>query len=233
MSIDEIIQRIEGLLDRVESKLDEVRNRINSLLSKVPGFLHWAVGRIQDAWNKLCDKLAEFWDWFTDKLAYAGDPLLLEQTGKDWNTLLGEPTHHDAAKVETGRLLVDDTWTGDGADAYKADIGGQKSALEAVGQTYASAVSGALNGLKTGLIEFWTGVIVGLIALVTGIIAGAAATGTIIGIPAGVASIIFAVIGFLTAAGAGGLALKLSADDTASSLQTLIGYAEPWPSFGA
>lgn len=233
MSIDEIINRIEGLLSKVESKIEEVRNRINKLLSKVPGFLHWAVSKVEHAWNKLCDKIGEFWDWFTDKLAYAGDPGLLEQTGGDWNTLLGQPLHKDAAEVAAGKLLVDDTWTGDGADAYKADIGDQKSALDAVGQTYASAVSGALNGLKTGLIEFWAGVIVGLIALVTGIIAGAAATGTIIGIPAGVAAIIFAVIGFLTAAGAGVLALKLSADDTASSLKTLTSYANPWPSFGS
>lgn len=231
MTIDEIINRIEGLLDKIEGKVDAIRDKINSLLSHVPSFLHWVVSKVEDLWNKVCDKIGEFWDWFTDKLAYAGDPGLLQSTGQDWNSKLGEPTHKRASTVGSDQLLVDDTWTGDGADKYKSHMGDQESALESVGQTYASAVSSTLNSLKTGVILFWAGVIAGLIALTTGIIAATAATGTIIGIPAALASIIFAIVGFLATAGGGVLALKLACSDASSSLQTLLGYADPWPDF--
>lgn len=231
MSIDEIINKIESLLDKIQDKIKWIEGKINGLLSHVPFFLKWAVSAIQDLWNKVCDKIEEFWNWFTDKLAYAGDPGLLQQTGQDWNKLLGQPTHKRAADVDSDELLVDDTWTGTAADAYKSHIGDQKSALEAVGQTYATAVSSALNGLKTGVILFWSGVIAGLISLLVGIVLATGATGTIIGIPAALATILGAIVLFLVTAGGGVLALKLSLGDTSSSLNTLKSYTDPWPNF--
>lgn len=229
--MDDVIAKVQQLLQKVESKFEELRNKVNSVLSHVPFFLKWVISKVEDLWNKLLDKISEFWDWFTDKLAYAGDPFLLHDTGQRWNTELGMPTDRRASQVDSDALLVDDTWTGSAAAAYKSRIGEQKSALEAVGSSLATTVSSALNSMKTGIIAFWTGVAVGLVALIGGIIGAVTASGTIIGIPVGVAVAIAAVLAFLAAAGGGVLVLKSSCDDAADSMNTTRGYADPWPSF--
>lgn len=229
--MDDVITRVEQLLHKVQSKFDELRNKINSLLSHVPSFLHWVIGKVEDLWDKLCAKMKQFWDWFTDKLAYAGDPWLLHDIGTSWNTKLGEPAHKRANEVDSDDLLVDDTWTGSSAAAYKSHIGGQKDALNNVGQNLATTVSSALNSMKTGILSFWAGVIAGLIASGVSIALGAGESATILGIPPGVATVIAGVVVFLAAAGAGVRILKSNCDDAKDAMNNALIYADPWPDF--
>lgn len=232
MDINSLIQKIEEKLRQINDIVNRVRDKINSLLSHVPGFLHWAVSKIQDLWNQFCAKMSEFWDWFTDKLAYAGDPFILQDTGDKWNTKLGGPAHKRAKEVDSDDLLVDDIWTGTGAEAYKSKIDGQKEALDSVGQNYATAVQSALNGMKTGIWVFWIGIVVALVILVAGVIIGAAADASIIGLPAGMAEMLAAVIEFLLVGGASIAALALLAHDSAASLRQVNSYYDDkWPSF--
>ena len=170
MDIDDIVAKIKALLEKVRSKVEALASRINSLLSHVPRLLSWVIDKVQELWNKLVAKLSEFWDWFTDKLAYAGNPALLHDTGQRWNTDLGLPSHQRAEDVDSDDLLVDDTWTGTAAEAYKNKIGDQQLALDAVGQSMAATVASALNSVKSGIWAFWAGVVLAVIALVGGII---------------------------------------------------------------
>lgn len=231
MDINSLIQKLQEKLNKIRELVTTITNKINGLLSHVPGWLHWAVSKIEDLWNKFCDKMGEFWDWFTDKLAYVGDPFLLKDTGQRWTDKLGAPTHKRAGEVDSDDLLVDDIWTGTAADAYKSKIGDQKSALNAVGTSYANSVQLSLNTMKTGIWVFWIAVVAALVVATIAFIAGIGAEGTIIGIPAGLFAQIAAVVGFLLAAGGATLALKFSADDSASSLRNLNSYADKWPSF--
>lgn len=231
MDINELIQKIVDKLERIRDLVNQIKSKINGLLSHVPSYLHWVISKVEDLWNKFCDKMSEFWDWFTDKLAYAGDPFLLKDTGQRWNDDLGGPAHKRANEVDSDDLLVDDNWTGSAADAYKSKIGGQKDALNAVGQTYASAVSSALNTMKTGIWIFWIAIVSALVVATLAFIAGIGAEGTVIGIPAGLLAQISAVVGFLLAAGGATVALKFSADDSASALRNINNYSDKWPSF--
>jgi hypothetical protein len=232
MDIDALIQKIVDKLNHIRDLVDQVTRKINGLLSHVPSYLHWVISKVDDLWNQFCDKMAEFWDWFTDKLAYVGDPFILKDTGEKWNTKLGVPTHKRAGEVDSDDLLVDDIWTGTSASAYKDKIGGQKDALTAVGQTYASSVQSALNTMKTGIWIFWIAVVGALVVAVAAFLAGIGAEGTIVGIPAGLFLQISAVVGFLIAAGGATVALKFAADDSASALRNLNSYSDDkWPSF--
>lgn len=231
MDINSLIDKINEKLNKIRELVTTITNKINGLLSHVPGWLHWAVSKIEDLWNKFVNKMGEFWDWFTDKLAYVGDPFLLKDTGQRWTDKLGVPTHKRAGEVDSDDLLVDDSWTGTAASAYKDKIGGQKDALNAVGSTYASAVQSSLNTMKTGIWTFWIAVVAALVVAVLAFIAGIGMEGTIVGIPAGLFTQIAAVVGFLLAAGGATMALKFAADDTASGLRNLNSYADKWPSF--
>lgn len=237
MDINSLIQKIEEKLHQINDIVNRVRDKINSLLSHVPGVLHWAVAKIQDLWNQFCKKMTEFWDWFTDKLAYAGDPFILQDTGDKWNTNIGIPAHKRAKEVDASVLLVDnqdkdENWSGTGADAYRSKLGDQKEALDGIGQNYATAVQSALNGMKTGIWVFWIGIGVAIVILVAGVIIGAAADASIIGLPAGMAEMLAAVIEFLLVGGASVAALALLAHDSAASLRQVNSYYDDkWPDF--
>lgn len=232
MDINSLIQRINEKLDKIRQLVEQITNKINGLLSHVPGVLHWAVSKIEDLWKTFCDKMTEFWNWFTDKLAYAGDPFLLKDIGEKWNTKLGVPAHKRAKEVDADDLLVDDIWTGTGAEAYKSKIGDQKDALDSIGQNYATAVQGALNTMKTGIWVFWIGIVGGLIELIGGFVAGAIAEATVVGAGPGLAEQILVVVVFLVLAGGATAALKLCADDSAAALKGVNSYYDDkWPSF--
>jgi hypothetical protein len=231
MDTQELIRKVTEKLNRIRDLVDQVRDKINGLLDAVPFFLKWIVSKIEGLWDKFCNKMEEFWNWFTDKLAYAGDPFLLKETGQKWTDQLGKPTHQRFEEVDSDDLLVDDNWRGTAASAYKEKIGGQKDALNAVGRIHANPIQSALNTMKTGIWIFWIGIASALAALILGVIAGLAAEGTIIGIPAGLFAQIAAVIAFLLAAGGATAALKLSCDDAAQGLRNLNTYANKWPSF--
>ncbi|MFC7308148.1 hypothetical protein ACFQVC_28475 [Streptomyces monticola] len=231
MDIHALIEKVQAKLNHIRDLVNQIRSKINSLLSKVPAFLEWVVSKVEDLWNKFCRKMDEFWDWFTDKLAYVGDPFVLKETGEKWHSELGAPAHRRAGEVEADDLMVDDIWTGTAASAYKSKIDGQKSALNTIGVRYASAVSSALNTMKTGIWTFWIAVVSALVVAALAFIAGIGAEGTIIGIPAGLLAQIAAVVGFLLAAGGATIALKFAADDSAAALRNLNSYSDKWPSF--
>jgi hypothetical protein len=230
--MDEIIAKISGFLDKVQGKLEELTDKVNGILSHVPFFLQWAVDKFMDLWNKMLDKLGEFWDWFTDKLSYCGDPFGLGEAGDRWNTDLGLPTKSLADQIDDEHeLLVDDTWTGTAATAYKEQVPDQEAALRTVGQSFATAVDSAMGSLKSGLLLFWGGIVIGLITLVGAIIGATAAAGTIIGLPAAPVAVVIGVVGFLLTAGAGVAALYLLAGTAADSLRNGRQYATDWPDF--
>jgi len=232
MDINSLIQKIHDKLEQIHRLQDQINNKIKGLLSKVPGVLHWAVSKVEHLWQQFCDKMTDFWNWFTDKLAYVGDPFLLKDTGEKWNTKLGIPAHKRAKEVDADDLLVDDIWTGTGAEAYKNKIGDQKDALNSVGQNFASTIQGALNTMKTGIWVFWIGIVGGLVELIGGFVAGAIAEATVVGAGLGLAEQVLIVVVFLVLAGGATAALKFCADDSAASLKTVNSYYDDkWPSF--
>lgn len=231
MTIDEIIERINGFLANVQDKLEALTDKVNGILRHVPFFLQWAVDKFMDLWNTMLDKLGEFWDWFTDKLAYAGDPFGLGDTGERWNTDLGLPTKALADQIDDEHeLLVDDNWTGTAATAYKEQVPDQEDALRTLGQ-FATTVNSAMSTLKAGIIVFWAAIVTALIGLGVAIVLATAAAGTVLGLPAAPVAVVAGVIAFLLAAGTGVGALYLTANSASDTFRDARQYATEWPDF--
>lgn len=232
ISIDEIIEKVNALLDKIADRIEQIRQKVNSILSKVPGFLRWAVDKFLDAWNAMLKKLGEFWDWFTDKLASVGDPFGLVDTGSDWHTMLGEPGKQAADSIDDEHeLLVDDTWTGLAATAYKDQVPAQESALRSLGQTFASSVASSLKTLSFGIAAFWILVISALVTLVLALVAATAATGSIMGLPAVPVLIVSGIVAFLVQVGGGLATLTFTASSAADGFRNITRYATDWPEF--
>ena len=222
--------KVRSLLAKVQSKFDELTSKINRLLSHVPSYLHWVIAKVDKLWSELCAKMTELFDWFRKTLPAPGNPILLHQIGQAWNTALGLPAHKRSNEVDSDALLVDDTWTGTSAEAYKSHIDDQRGALNSVG-TVAGAIASAMNTMKTGIWSFWIGVGVALIAFVGGLISVATATGTIVGIPVALALGIATAAAFWGAIGAGCALLHFACSDSRDSINTTIAYSDPWPKF--
>lgn len=232
MTIEEIIEKINGFLAKVQGSLEKLTTKVDNILSYVPFFLQWAVDKFMDLWNTMLDKVGESWDWFTDKLAYCGDPFGLGEAGARWNTDLGQPAKALADQVDgEHELLVDDNWTGTAATSYKEQIPDQEDALRTLGQSFATAVDSAMGTLKASIIGFWGGIVIALVGLGLAIVAATAAAGTVIGLPAAPVAVVAGVIAFLLAAGAGVAALYLGTNSAADSFRNARQYATNWPDF--
>jgi hypothetical protein len=232
ITIDEIIDKLNEMFDKIQTKVEELRQKANAILSKVPGFLSWAVDKFLDAWNKMLEKLGEFWDWFADKLAYVGDPFALHDKAGDWHTLVGLPGKNEADLIdEQHELLVDETWNGTAASSYREKVPAQEAALRSLGSTFASTVASNLKTVAFGIAAFWIGVIAALVALVVAILSATAATGTIIGLPAVPFLVIAGILAFLLAAGAGLATLAFTSNQAAEGFRNVKMYATTWPVF--
>lgn len=230
--MDDVIDEVTRLLEQVRDKVDELTRKVNETLAKVPGWASWVVDRVQDAWAVLCEKLSQFWDWFTDKLAYAGDPGGLSDMASRWADDVATPVSAQTHEIEAGDLLVDDRWQGDAADQYRQKVPDQKLTLKAVRSEYVTALTSALNSMSSGITVFWWGVAAAIVSLAAGIAGAITATGTIIGLPAAPVLAGLGVAGALVALGTTWNTLNNEATSASLALDTAKSYGlTSWPSF--
>jgi hypothetical protein len=230
--MDDVIAEVQELLAEVEEKIEELRTKVNGILAQVPGWLDWVVDKVRDGWNEACQKMAEFWDWFTDKLAEAGDMGALERAALSWNTDVGGPASDQSQLVDDGDIFVDDRWTGDAAERYKQKVPEQRRAMDAIRNEFAKVVSGALDAMRGGISAFWWGVVGIVVGLIVAIVGATTATGTIIGLPAVPVMIVTGVVIALASLAAGVAALNSAAASAKNSLNQAASYGlKSWPPF--
>lgn len=214
-----LVEEILSLVAEIESKFQSLQNAVNDVLSWVPWGLGWAADKVRDAWDWLVEKWNQFWDGVTLIFGNMGDTGALEQAAQGWTSEVGAPVSALSGNVDRALLQADDHWTGQAAESYFPKSALHKTALEKVQSTYIEGASSALDSVRGGLTKFYTGLVVALGALIAGFIGALAASGTIIGIPAG---ILIAAGACLVAEGAffaGGTLLK---SDCTSAQTTLI-----------
>jgi hypothetical protein len=227
-----VIDEVTRLLQEIRDKVDELTRKVNETLAKVPGWAGWVVDRVLDAWDAFCEKLGQFWDWFTDKLAYAGDPGGLSDMARRWTDDVAAPVSAQTHEIDDGDLLVDDRWKGDAADQYRQRVPEQKESLEAVRSEYVTALTSALNSMSSGITVFWWGVAAAIVSLAAGIAGALTATGTIIGLPAAPVLAAAGVVVALVALGTTWSVLNNEATSAALALDTAKSYGlTSWPSF--
>ncbi|WP_029144846.1 hypothetical protein [Microbacterium luticocti] len=228
MNPTQIAEKIRDLLDKIQSKIDEITRLVNSVLSKIPFFLSWVADKVHEAWDAMLSRLKEFWDWFTDKLSYVGNPFLLNDTGKSWNTV-GASVARINDTITDQALSVDDRWKGRAADQYEQSLEPQRRANTSIMSDYAANVANALSSLSTGIAAFWAGIAVALITLIGAIAGAAVATGTIVGLPAAPVLIGIGIVAFLVAAGSGVGVLLTQAGTCRTTLAATSAGISVWP----
>jgi hypothetical protein len=230
--VDDVIDEVTRLLDEIRGKVDELTRTINETLAKVPGWASWVVDRVRDGWDAFCEKLGQFWDWFTDKLAYAGDPGGLSDLARRWADEVAAPVSAQTHEIEAGDLLVDDRWQGDAADQYRQRVPDQKLTLKAVRSEYVAALTSALNSMSSAITVFWWGVAGALVSLALGIVGAVTAAGGVVTAPAAPVIAGLGVAGALIALGTTLYGLINEATSTELALDSAKSYGlTSWPSF--
>ena len=225
-------ERVIELLLRIQEKIDEITRLINAAMQAVPAVLSYIVDRVRDGWNAMLVKLGEFWDWFTDKLSYVGNPFLLNGAADGWKQMGGKVARINDSITDLN-LSVDDSWTGRAADQYQQSIEPQRRANTSISSDFAENIGNALSGLANAIIAFWAGVAVAILALLGALAGAAVATGTIIGLPAAPVLVTLGIAGFLVAAGAGVAVLYVAAGGARSAMSSTTGGITQWPQIAA
>lgn len=234
MNWQAILDKINQWLDKIQAKLQELVDKVNSILARVPGWAERLLDGFMALWDKMLAKLDEFWQWIYGKLQYAGNLPWLDDTKESWHDSVGEPTYQETKNIEESDLSVDnpERWSGDAAEAYAGKIGGQKSAMEKVAQTYVTAITSALSSAHDGIRSFWIAVAVALVTLYGAFVLAVLSAATIVGAIASPEFIIGGIIAFLIAGVVGLDQLNSGMDNAREALDGSLKYnQDTWPSF--
>jgi phage-related protein len=225
---DQVIEHIIELLAKIEKKIDEISRLINAALSSIPAVFSYIVDKVRDGWNGMLGKLAEFWNWFTDKLTYAGNPFVLNGAAEAWRAMGGKIAKINDSITDLN-LSVDDRWKGYAADQYEQSIEPQRRANTSIMSDFAENIASAMGNLAGAIIAFWVGVAVAIISLLSALAGAAVATGTIIGLPAAPVLIALGIAAFLIAAGGGVAILYVAAGGSRATLTSTSAGISQWP----
>ena len=224
-----LIERVMDLIDQIQAKFDDLVSLINGALDSVPFFLDWIVDKLQDKWNEFVAKWDEF--WAAQELFWTnwGSPDTLSSTSQAWTTSVGSPATSASGTVDRALLAADDEWTGQAADSYFPRANLHKTAMERVQANFVSAATDGLSTLRGALTTFYTTLAGTLTGFIAAMIGAAAASGTIVGIPAG---IVIAIGAVAVAAGAfywAGTTLKGECTNVKTSLIASINDKTGYP----
>ncbi|GAB3409677.1 hypothetical protein GCM10027515_28780 [Schumannella luteola] len=230
--INQVIERIIQMLRRVQQIIDRITAIVNAMLKIVPAVMSYIIDRVKEGWNQMLAKLAEFWDWFTDKLSYVGDPFKLNGAADGWKQM-GTRVSRINDTIQDFNLAVDDEWTGRAADQYKQILEPQRRANTSILSDYAENVAGAMTGMANAIIAFWVAIVAAIIALLSALAGAATAAGTIIGLPAAPVLIVLGIVAFLVAAGGGVAILYVAAGSAKSTIASTGAGISTWPKLAA
>jgi hypothetical protein len=224
-------QPVIDMLEKIEAAINKLQDFINKTLNLVPGFLGWIVDKVRDGWNSLVAKIEEFWDWFTDKLSYVGDPIALSNAASSWKVDIGGKVGNLARDIDDSDILVDDRWQGAGADQYRQAIPPQRDAMLSIKTDFANNIATGLESLRTAIVVFWGAVLAAIIGIS---VAFAVATGeavTVFGLPLAPPTALGGLAVGLGAIGVAALNLQNVASGAKSSFETAAGGVQTWPTF--
>jgi hypothetical protein len=192
--------------DEIYRMTQEKLREANKLLEEFAAVLAAAanaVAAVVGDWIRV--KIEEFNQWQArtlveiGKLAIdlGGNPSAIRKIGDDWTQQVGAVASAQAQELGREQLPSFGRWKGNAADVYYIGVGiGQIKALEAVrGAT--NEINESMKAIAAAVTSFWTSVGIAVATLIGGIVGALAASGTIVGIPAGIVIAVGACIGFI------------------------------------
>jgi uncharacterized protein YukE len=189
MSADAAAQ-VADAVDRIRRIWEDIKSGVETVLDWLPGFLSHT---LRDWFQKLANKISEFFDTVSKPLRERGSADSLRSAGESWNKDVGGRASTQAGLLAPEQLKTDNEWQGRAADAYKDAITGQGKALNAV-KAITENVQNALNEVANALESFWNGMLVAVLAYVASMVGCAIGAATVVGaVPSIIAAVGFSI----------------------------------------
>ena len=194
---------LAALLENVRSSLDAAAGHVDALGSAVETVIaalppaaaadtRVQVTDLHRTYREVAQQLGGL-------LLAGGDPAALRAAGAAWVGEVAAPVSGLVAVASDAVLSTDDRWTGVAADAYRATLPAQQSALAAI-VTTCQEIDATLDELAAAITAFWIAVATACLGLVLALAGALGTAATAVGAPAA-AGIALAGVGALVAAG--------------------------------
>jgi hypothetical protein len=195
-----VLDRVRAALDGAAAHVDAIACAVEAALAGLPAdAAAGARAEVADLRRAFAGAVSQL----GAMLAAAGDPAGLRAAGAVWTAGIGAPVSRLVGVAADDVLETDDRWAGVAADAYRATLPAQQTALAAVVATCLE-VDATLGDLATGITDFWIAIGTACLGLVVALAGALGSAATVVGAPAA-AGISLAGVGALVAAGSAAL----------------------------
>jgi hypothetical protein len=164
-------------------------------------------------------------------LVAPGDPSVLRAVGRAWVDEVGAPVSRLVGVASDHVQETDDRWSGAAADAYRAVLPAQRTALAAV-VALCQEVDDTLNHLAGAITRFWVAVATACLGLVLALAGALGSAAPVVGPPIAAAVALAGVTALVTAGSAAlsGLSdVTLAAADRSAALARLLADSTAFP----
>jgi hypothetical protein len=185
-----VLRGVRSALDEATVQVEDICRVVEAVLGGLPG--DPGVADLRGARHTVVAELGAL-------SAEAGDPAQLRDTGARWITDVGAPVSRLVAVASDAVLQTDDHWAGVAADAYRATLPAQRTALAAV-VAICQEIDATLDELAGAIIAFWIAIGAACLGLVLALAGALGTAATAVGAPAA-AGLALAGVGALVAAG--------------------------------
>jgi hypothetical protein len=191
-----LLDGVHAALDEASRHVDAVCRAVETVLAGLPGTATAGV-RTEVVDLRRAYRLIE--QHLDGLLVTAGEPARLRGTGATWVGAVGAPVSALVTVASDAVLQTDDHWTGAAADAYRAALLPQRTALTAI-VAACQDIDITLNDLSSAITAFWIALGAACLGLVIALAGALGTAATAVGVPAA-AGIALAGVGALVAAG--------------------------------
>lgn len=195
------IAEASGKADEIEAMIQEFFDAVNGTISWVPWPLSDLVEPIERGMERLSQEMQLFWQEVQEIFEQPGDPDRLRQVGVAWAENIGNVVGEIAGSIGPEKHQTTIQWTGSAAEAYKAVVPAQVTALTGLVEL-AGTMRTSLDDLAESVEDFWLQMAVAFGIFVAAIIGALVSAFFVVTIPAAIAVIIaacLAAIGFIGA----------------------------------
>lgn len=203
---------VRTALDEAAGHVDTICGAVEAVLDGLPdGLAAAARAEVADLRRSFTGVVAQL----GGMLAAAGDPDALRAAGAAWIDDVGAPVSRLVGVATDNVLETDDHWTGAAADAYRATLPAQQTALAAIVAT-CHEVDATLGDLAAAITDFWIAIGTACLGLVLALAGALGSAATVVGAPAA-AGLALAGVGALIAAGSSALSSLSTITTTATA----------------
>ncbi len=164
-------------------------------------------------------------------LVAPGDPAVLRAAGRAWVDEVGAPVSRLVGVASDDAQETDDRWTGVAADAYRAVLPAQRTALAAI-VALCQEIDDALNVLAAAIMKFWVAVATACLGLVLALAGALGSAAPVVGPPVAGAIALAGVTALVTAGSSAlsGLSeITLTAADRSAALARRLADSTAFP----